>query len=67
MLSDPKDFASRIYDSVKSGLNISPDVAVEEDDDAEEAETESKEDSSPPKDEPDAPEDAETTEAKDEL
>uniref|UniRef100_A0A2P2LPM6 Putative heat-shock protein 90 n=1 Tax=Rhizophora mucronata TaxID=61149 RepID=A0A2P2LPM6_RHIMU len=40
MLNDPKDFASRIYSSVKSALNISPDVAVEEEDDAEEAETE---------------------------
>ncbi|XP_030541425.1 endoplasmin homolog isoform X2 [Rhodamnia argentea] len=67
MLSDPKDFASRIYDSVKSGLNISPDAAVEEEDDAEEAETESEEASAPPKDKPDATEDAETTEAKDEL
>lgn len=64
-LSDPKDFASRIHDSVKSGLNISPDAAVEEDDDADEAETESKEEASaPPKDET---EDAETPEAKDEL
>lgn len=64
-LSDPKDFASRIHDSVKSGLNISPDAAVEEDDDVDEAETESKEEASaPPKDEA---EDAETPEAKDEL
>ncbi|KAF8023561.1 hypothetical protein BT93_F0924 [Corymbia citriodora subsp. variegata] len=68
MLSDPKDFASRIYDTVKSGLSISPDAAVEEDDDAEEPEIESKEEASAPnKDEPDATEDAETTEAKDEL
>ncbi|KAI6687647.1 hypothetical protein NL676_024475 [Syzygium grande] len=66
MLSDPKDFASRIYDSVKSGLSISPDASVEEDDDAEEAETESKEASATPKDEADATEDAETAEAKDE-
>ncbi|PIN03526.1 hypothetical protein CDL12_23948 [Handroanthus impetiginosus] len=41
MLSDPKDFASRIYSSVKSGLQISPDATVEEEDDVEEAETES--------------------------
>ncbi|CAI9786531.1 unnamed protein product [Fraxinus pennsylvanica] len=41
MLSDPKDFASRIYSSVKTSLNISPDVTVEEEDDVEEAETES--------------------------
>lgn len=40
-LSDPKDFASRIYSSVKSSLDISPDAAVEEEDDAEEVETES--------------------------
>lgn len=38
--SEPKDFASRIYSSVKSSLNISPDAAVEEEDDAEEVETE---------------------------
>ncbi|KAH9625878.1 hypothetical protein KSS87_016509, partial [Heliosperma pusillum] len=40
LLDDPKDFASRVYDSVKSSLNISRDVAVEEEDDTEEAETE---------------------------
>lgn len=40
LLSDPKDFASHIYDSVKSGLNISPDATIEEEDDAEEAEAE---------------------------
>ena len=39
MLSDPKDFASQIYDSVKTSLDISPDAAVEEED-AEEAEPE---------------------------
>lgn len=36
-LPDPKDFASRIYGSVKSSLNINPDAAVEEEDDSEEA------------------------------
>ncbi|KAJ8439823.1 hypothetical protein Cgig2_029083 [Carnegiea gigantea] len=48
LLDDPKDFASRVYDSVKSSLNISPDAAVEEEDDAEEevAEKETKNDSS---------------------
>lgn len=48
LLDDPKDFASRVYDSVKSSLNISPDAAVEEEDDAEEevAEKETKDDSS---------------------
>lgn len=39
MLQDPKDFASRIYSSVKSSLNISPDANVEEEDDVEETET----------------------------
>ncbi|PPD84336.1 hypothetical protein GOBAR_DD18744 [Gossypium barbadense] len=29
-LHDPKDFASRIYSSVKSSLYISPDATVEE-------------------------------------
>ncbi|XP_028788281.1 endoplasmin homolog [Neltuma alba] len=38
LLNDPKDFASRIYDSVKSSLDISPDATVEEEDDAAEAE-----------------------------
>ncbi|XP_058098896.1 endoplasmin homolog [Magnolia sinica] len=36
MLSDPKDFASHIYSSVKTSLNISPDAPVEEEDDTEE-------------------------------
>ncbi|KAK1416441.1 hypothetical protein QVD17_32232 [Tagetes erecta] len=36
MLPDPKDFASRIYDSVKSSLSISPDATVEEEDEVEE-------------------------------
>ncbi|KAK4751364.1 hypothetical protein SAY87_004846 [Trapa incisa] len=40
VLNDPKDFASRIYDSVKSSLNISPDATVEEEEDVEEAEVE---------------------------
>lgn len=39
-LPDPKDFASRIYSSVKSSLNINPDAAVEEEEDVEEVETE---------------------------
>ncbi|EOY15055.1 Chaperone protein htpG family protein isoform 3, partial [Theobroma cacao] len=37
-LPDPKDFASRIYSSVKSSLNISPDATIEDDDDVEETE-----------------------------
>ncbi|KAI4366312.1 hypothetical protein MLD38_022201 [Melastoma candidum] len=40
MLTDPKDFASRIYDSVKSSLDISPDAAVEEEEEVEETEPE---------------------------
>jgi heat shock protein beta len=39
MLNDPKDFASRIYSSVKSSLSISPDAIIEEEDDVEEVET----------------------------
>ncbi|VFQ69433.1 unnamed protein product [Cuscuta campestris] len=41
LLNDPKDFASRIYSSVKSSLDISADAEVEEEQDAaEEAEVE---------------------------
>ncbi|CAI9296438.1 unnamed protein product [Lactuca saligna] len=40
MLSDPKEFASRIYDSVKTSLSISKDAAVEEEDEVEEVEVE---------------------------
>ncbi|KAE8656450.1 Endoplasmin-like protein [Hibiscus syriacus] len=39
-LADPKDFASRIYSSVRSSLDISPDATVLEEDDVEEIETE---------------------------
>ncbi|KAK6115214.1 hypothetical protein DH2020_007483 [Rehmannia glutinosa] len=46
ILNDPKDFASRIYSSVKNSLNISPDVTVEEEDDVEEVETKETESSS---------------------
>ncbi|KAG4934537.1 hypothetical protein JHK87_048539 [Glycine soja] len=43
LLDDPKDFASRIYDSVKTSLDISPEATVEEEDDTEvEAESDSK-------------------------
>ncbi|XP_022962621.1 endoplasmin homolog [Cucurbita moschata] len=42
ILSDPKDFASQIYDTVKTSLNISPDATIEEEDDAEVVETGSK-------------------------
>ncbi|XP_057490061.1 endoplasmin homolog [Actinidia eriantha] len=66
ILSDPKDFASRIYDSVKTSLSISPDAAVEEEDDVEEAEPEpeTKEAASS---KADADEDFETSDVKDEL
>ncbi|XP_031493628.1 endoplasmin homolog [Nymphaea colorata] len=47
MLSDPKDFASRIYDSVKRSLNVNPEATVEEDNDVEEeAEADVKEEKS---------------------
>ncbi|KAK9063923.1 hypothetical protein SSX86_017795 [Deinandra increscens subsp. villosa] len=36
MLPDPKNFASQIYDSVKASLSISPDAAVDEEDEVEE-------------------------------
>ncbi|PSR99579.1 Endoplasmin like [Actinidia chinensis var. chinensis] len=70
-LSDPKDFASRIYESVKTSLSISPDAAVEEEDDVEEAESETKEAESETKEaassKADADEDYETSDVKDEL
>ncbi|XP_014504844.1 endoplasmin homolog [Vigna radiata var. radiata] len=63
-LDDPKDFSSRIYDSVKSSLNISPDATVEEEDDTEaEAESEAKE--TPNK--PEAEVDDDVDDTKDEL
>ena len=40
MLENPKDFASRIYDSVKTSLNINLDAAVEEEEESEEPEAE---------------------------
>ncbi|GMY28242.1 endoplasmin homolog [Fagus crenata] len=71
-LSDPKDFASRIYQSVKSSLNVNPDAAIEEEDDAEEVETETdtKEDAATSKAEADAvkyDEETEPSAFKDEL
>ena len=67
LLNDPKDFASRIYDSVKSSLDISPEATVEEEDDIEEveAESESKEDASSSKPEAGAVND--DADVKDEL
>ncbi|KAF9683153.1 hypothetical protein SADUNF_Sadunf05G0182900 [Salix dunnii] len=70
ILNDPKDFASRIYSSVKSSLSISPDAIIEEEEDVDEAEaeTEAKEatpnrEAEPPRDD----EDAEPSVVKDEL
>ena len=67
MLNDPKDFASRIYDSVKSSLDINPEAAVEEEDDTEEveAENDAKQDASSSKAEANA--DNDNAEVKDEL
>ncbi|XP_027368245.1 endoplasmin homolog isoform X1 [Abrus precatorius] len=66
LLNDPKDFASRIYDSVKSSLDISPEATVEEEDETEvEAESDAKEDASTSTPEDDAAND--DTDVKDEL
>ncbi|KAI4389980.1 hypothetical protein MLD38_002139 [Melastoma candidum] len=48
LLTDPKEFASRIYDSVKTSLDISPEAAVDEEAEEEEepeSESENKESS----------------------
>jgi heat shock protein beta len=42
-LPDPKDFASSIYRSVQKSLDLSPDAAVEEEEEVEEPEVEEKE------------------------
>lgn len=62
ILNDPKDFASQIYDSVKSSLKISPDATIEEEDDAEEPEAEESS-----KKEASENVDSEPSDAKDEL
>lgn len=72
ILSDPKDFASRIYSSVKSSLSISPDATIEEEEDVDEAEaeaeTEAKEDTPNSEAEPTRDdEDEEPSVVKDEL
>ncbi|NP_001311945.1 endoplasmin homolog precursor [Nicotiana tabacum] len=54
LLNDPKDFASRIYSSVKSSLNVSPDAAVEEEEDVEEPEAETDDKEAAAKDDSDA-------------
>lgn len=67
-LNDPKDFASRIYDSVKSSLSISPDAAVEEEDYSEEVEIESEKKDETSSYKPETDEDAEEpSDFKDEL
>nr|GEU31214.1 endoplasmin homolog [Tanacetum cinerariifolium] len=63
MLSDPKDFASRIYDSVKTSLSISPDATVDEEEEVEEA----PEAESSPKEENESAPTEEETDVKDEL
>ena len=63
MLSDPKDFASRIYDSVKTSLSISPDATVEEEEEVEEA----PEAESSPTEETESPPTEEEADIKDEL
>lgn len=66
LLDDPKDFTSRIYDSVKSSLDISPEATVEEEEDTEEVESDAKEDASTSKAEADAVND-DADDVKDEL
>jgi len=65
LLNDPKEFASRIYDSVKTSLDISPDATVEEEDETEvEVESETKEETSST---PEANEVNDDADVKDEL
>ncbi|CAL5205799.1 unnamed protein product [Lathyrus oleraceus] len=65
LLKDPKEFASRIYDSVKTSLDISRDATVEEEDETEvEVESETKEESTPV---PEANEVSHDADVKDEL
>ncbi|KAJ6411997.1 hypothetical protein OIU84_005131 [Salix udensis] len=69
-LSDPKDFASRIYSSVKSSLSISPDAIIEEEEDVDEAEAETEAKEATPNSEAEPTrddEDAEPSVVKDEL
>ncbi|KAB5557693.1 hypothetical protein DKX38_008602 [Salix brachista] len=70
ILSDPKDFASRIYSSVKSSLSISPDAIIEEEEDVDEAEAETEAKEATPNSEAEPTrddEDAEPSVVKDEL
>ncbi|XP_058731886.1 endoplasmin homolog isoform X2 [Vicia villosa] len=65
LLNDPKEFASRIYESVKTSLDISPDATVEEEDETEvEVESETKEESTST---PEANEVNDDADVKDEL
>ncbi|XP_076912195.1 endoplasmin homolog [Bidens hawaiensis] len=64
-LPDPKDFASRIYDSVKASLSINLDAAVEEEDEVEEAPE--AENTSSQKEEADSTPTEEEEDSKDEL
>lgn len=38
--NDPKEFASSIYSTIKTTLNVNPDATVEEEDETEEEEVE---------------------------
>ncbi|CAM0908753.1 unnamed protein product [Alopecurus aequalis] len=51
-LPDPKDFASSIYRSVQKSLDLSPDAAVEEEEEVEEPEVEEKADAKAAEEEP---------------
>lgn len=65
LLKDPKEFASRIYDSVKTSLDISRDATVDEEDETEvEVESETKEESTSV---PEANEVSHDADVKDEL
>merc|ERR1711915_1038844 len=43
ILNDPKEFATSIYSTIKTTLNVNPDATVEEEDETEEVEVETKE------------------------
>nr|XP_043626582.1 endoplasmin homolog [Erigeron canadensis] len=66
-LPDPKDFASRIYDSVKKSLSISPDASVDEEEEVEEAPEVESSDSTSKEETESTPTEEEETDIKDEL
>lgn len=67
ILHDPKDFASSIYKSVQTSLDISADATVEEEDDVDEPEVDDKESSTPKSEEDNLKVDVEEEAVKDEL